>query len=193
MTPPKELLRQALTQQRDVLRWKLVGLGEPDIRRPLTPTGTNLLGLVKHVATLELGYFGEVFGRPSGIATPWIGPTAAPNADLWASADESREQILRLSQAAETHTNGTIDALGLDAVGIVPWWTADRGRVTLQQILIHMIAESARHAGHADIVRELIDGSAGLTATNSNLPDLDTVALAEHRARVQRAADDFGG
>ena len=49
---------------RETLLWKLDGLGEYDIRRPLTPTGTNLLGLVKHQAGGELIYFGDVFGRP---------------------------------------------------------------------------------------------------------------------------------
>ena len=65
--------------------WKLDGLSEYDIRRPLTPTGTNLLGLVKHLASVELGYFGEVFGRPSDIPLPWFEENAEPNADLWAT------------------------------------------------------------------------------------------------------------
>ena len=67
--------------------WKLEGLSEYDSRRPMTPTGTNLLGLVKHVASVELGYFGETFGRPFDEPLPWsVGAEA--NADMWATADE---------------------------------------------------------------------------------------------------------
>ncbi|MEB4614762.1 DinB family protein [Leucobacter sp. M11] len=191
MTPPKEILRHTLNEQRAALRWKLEGLSERELRWPMTPTGTNLLGLVKHVATIELGYFGEVFGRPSGIPTPWIGGSAEPNADLWATPAESKEQILRLSADAEAHSNLTIDELELEAIGIVPWWTAERGRVTLHQILVHMIAETARHAGQADILRELIDGSAGMQAGNSNLPELSPEQLAEQRRRLEAIAEGF--
>lgn len=62
----KGILLKYLRARRGELLAKLDGLDEYDIRRPMTPTGTNLLGLVKHVASVELGYFGEVFGRPSG-------------------------------------------------------------------------------------------------------------------------------
>ena len=120
----------------------------------MTRTGTNLLGLVKHVASVEVGYFGEVFDRPSGIELPWFADGAPDNADLWATADESREQIVELHHRCAAHSDATIDALPLDAVGNVPWW-GDRGRVTLHQMLVHMSVETARHAGHADIVREL--------------------------------------
>jgi hypothetical protein len=61
---PKADLLRYLQDGRDALLWKLDGLSEYDIRRPLTPTGTNLLGLVKHIASVELGYFGDTFGRP---------------------------------------------------------------------------------------------------------------------------------
>ena len=66
-----------------------------------------------------------------------------------------------LYHRAWLHSDTTIDALPLDAVGHVPWWPADRNEVTLHRIMAHMIAETHRHAGHADIVRELIDGAAG--------------------------------
>ena len=95
-TDPKDELRYYLHTARDALLWKLDGLTEYDIRRPLTPTGTNLLGLIKHVATVEVGYFGDTFGRPFGESLPWIADDAEPNADMWATADESREQIVGL-------------------------------------------------------------------------------------------------
>jgi len=185
---PKAHLHRQLQIARDALLWKLDGLSEYDARRPLTPTGTNLLGLVKHLASVELGYFGETFDRPSGIPLPWFDDDAEPNADMWATPEESREFILDLHHRARAHADATIAALPLDAVGHVPHWPAERAEVTLHQILVHMIAESHRHAGHADIVRELIDGAAGLRVDNDNLAPGDAGWWAEYRERVERAA-----
>ena len=176
-----------LQTAREALVWKLDGLSEYDIRRPLTPTGTNLLGLVKHVASVELGYFGDTFDRPSGELLPWFADDAEPNADMWATADESREQILDLFRRSWKHAEATFEALPLDAVGHVPWWPAERSEVTLHQIMVHMLAETDRHAGHADIVRELIDGAAGLREGNDNLADLPS-GWEEYRDRLEQAA-----
>lgn len=132
----------------------------------MTPTGTNLLGLIKHVASIELGYFGEVFDRPSNVPLPWFDDGAEINADLWATADESREEIIALYQRATGHADATIEALSLDAPSLVPWWPPERQHVTLHQILVHVSVEIARHAGHADIIRELIDGAAGTTGAS---------------------------
>ncbi|HET9609492.1 MAG TPA: DinB family protein [Acidimicrobiales bacterium] len=190
---PKAALHRYLQIAREALIWKLDGLSEYDVRRPMVPTGTNLLGLVKHVASVELGYFGDTFGRPSGEPLPWFEDDAEPNADLWATADESREQIVGLYRRAWAHSDATIEALALDAVGHVPWWSDDGREVTLHRILVHMIAETNRHAGHADIVRELIDGSAGLRAGSTNLPAGDDTWWEDHRDRVERAARQAGG
>lgn len=189
---PKADLRQYLQSGRDALLWKLDGLTEYNIRRPLTPTGTNLLGLVKHVASMELGYFGETFGRPSDEPLPWLDDDAEPNADMWATADESREQIVGLYHRAWKHADATIDALALDALGRVPWWPAERGEVILHRILIHMIAETDRHAGHADIVRELIDGVAGLRDDNDNMAPGDQAWWANYRNRLEQVAQQAG-
>src|ERR1700727_735097 len=112
---PKAELLGYLQAGREALLWKLEGLGEYDIRRPLTPTGTNLLGLVKHSASMELEYFGPVFGRPHGVALPWLADGAEPNADLWAAADETRADITALYRRAWQHADETIGALPLDA------------------------------------------------------------------------------
>ena len=154
----------------------------------MTPTGTNLLGLVKHVASVELGYFGDTFGRPSGEPLPWFGDDAEPNADMWATADESREEIVGLYHRAWAHSDATIDALPLDAIGHVPWWPAERQEVTLHRILVHMIAETHRHAGHADIVRELIDGAVGLRKENDNMAPGDQDWWEDYRNRLERTA-----
>ena len=185
---PKADLHRYLQSAREALVWKLEGLSEYDIRRPLTPTGTNLLGLVKHVASVELGYFGDTFGRPSGEPRPWYDDGAEPNADLWATPEEPRQQILGLYQRAWAHSDATIEALPLEAIGHVAWWPDDRNEVTLHRILVHMIAETNRHAGHADIVRELIDGAVGLRQGNDNMPPGDQAWWASYRNRLEEAA-----
>ena len=116
---PKEDLHRYLRAAREALLWKLDGLSEYDLRRPMTPTGTNLLGLVKHVASVELGYLGDTFDRPSDEPLPWSADDAEPNADMWATADESREQIVGLYKRAWAHSDATIDTLALDATGHV--------------------------------------------------------------------------
>ncbi len=123
---PKATLHRYLRVQRDQLVAKLDGLGEGDVRRPMTPTGTNLLGLVKHVASVQIGYFGEVFDRPHGLALPWFDDDAEVNADMWATADETREEILELHRISARHSDATIEALDLDSPGLVPWWGPDR-------------------------------------------------------------------
>jgi uncharacterized damage-inducible protein DinB len=177
-----------LRVRRGNLLAKLDGLGEYDIRRPMTPSATNLLGLVKHVASVELGYFGEVFGRPSGRALPWLADDAEPDADLWATADETREQIVELHRFSAVHSDATIESLPLDAAGEVPWWTPERRKVTLHQILVHMCVETARHAGHADILRELIDGSIGNGANDPNISGRTPEEWAAHSVRIETAA-----
>jgi len=187
----KETLHRYLQAAREALLWKLDGVSEYDVRRPLVQTGTNLLGLVKHVASVELGYFAETFDRPSSERLPWFDDDAEANADMWATENETREDIVGLYRRVWENSDATIRALGLDAVGHVPWWPEDRNEVTLHQILVHMVTETHRHAGHADICRELIDGAAGLRDAASNLPDLDTRGWAVHRDRIEAAAQTF--
>ncbi len=191
MTDPKDVLHSYLQQAREALLWKLDGLAEYDIRRPLVPTGTNLLGLVKHVASVEAGYLGDIFDRPSPESLPWFAEGAEDNADMWATADESRASIIELYRRVWVHSDQTIAALTLDAPGLVPWWSEERKHVMLQTILVHLIAETNRHAGHADIVRELIDGSVGHRADNSNVPELEAQKWVEHRARLEETARRF--
>jgi hypothetical protein len=190
MTEPgvKADLRRYLQDARDALLWKLDGLSEYDIRRPLVPTGTNLLGLVKHVTGVEMGYFGDTFGRPCADQLPW--DESDPMADMFAAPSESRESITGLYRRSWAHSDATIDALPLDAVGHVPWWPPDRNEVTLHHILVRVATETARHAGHADIVRELIDGAVGWTPAVPNLPPSDQAEWQAHHDRVERAAQE---
>jgi hypothetical protein len=179
-------LRRYLQDARDAVLWKLEGSSEYDIRRPLVPTGTNLLGLVKHLAGGEMGYFGDTFGRPCPDQVPW--DESDPNSDMFAAPGESRDFITGLYRRAWAHADATIETLPLDAIGHVPWWPADRNQVTLHHVLVRVAVETSRHAGHADIIRELIDGSAGLWTGNSNLPDGDQAWWQAHHDRVERAA-----
>ncbi|MFF1877414.1 DinB family protein [Leifsonia sp. NPDC058230] len=191
----KESLHDYLRSNRTELLAKLDGLGERDLRRPLTRTGTNLLGLVKHVASVQLGYFGETFGRPTAVEMPWLADDADVNADMWATPDETSQQIFEFWQYSAEHSDETIRMLDLDSPGSVPWWPQERRAVTLGLVLTRMLAEIARHAGHADIVRELIDGSAG--NNDGNLPDQSDDQWSAYRERLAAAAEEaerrYGG
>jgi Protein of unknown function (DUF664) len=183
----KEELHRKLQASRAVLLSKLDNLSEYDRRRPMTPTGTNLLGLVKHVAGLEYGYLGESFGHPAPESMSWYEDGSVwQGADMWAKPDESSEYIIGLYRRACAHADGVIAALDLEAPGSVAHWPEDRRHTTLGVLLIRMVAETAQHAGHADIIRELIDGKGGL--------DQDVIDETEWRkyvAEVQAAADTF--
>jgi len=193
MTDLKTHLHDYLKTARAAVLWKLEGLGEYDLRRPLTPTGTNLLGLVKHLTCVSADYFGSVFDRPFPEHFPWLEPDAEPNADMWATPEETTASLLALYERVWAHADATIAALDLDTHGTVPWWEGDRADVTLGQILIHMIAEINRHAGHADIVRETIDDTAGLRQGTSNLPEGDPQWWADYRDKVEQAARKAAG
>ncbi len=182
-------LHRYLQAAREALLWKLDGLAEYDIRRPLTPTGTNLLGLVKHLAGVEFWYFGDAFGRPPR-ERPWSADDARNNADFWATTDESRDHIIGMYRRAWAHADQTIEVLGPDAVGHVPWWPPDRQQVTLHLILVHVLAETNRHAGHADIVREFIDGAAGLQADDDNLRKRGAESWQDYRDQLERVAQE---
>ncbi|MFF9813269.1 DinB family protein [Streptomyces sp. NPDC014006] len=186
-TEPKEDLRRCLQDAREVMLWKLEGVSEYDVRRPLTPTGTNLLGLVKHLTGAEALYFGATFGRPFDGPALWIAGDAEPDADLWARPEEPRARIVAGYRRAWAHADATIEALPLDAVGRLPGGPGVE--LTLHRVLTHMIGETHRHAGHADIVRELIDGTAGQRAGGGNVAPHDP----GHVARVERAAKEAAG
>ncbi|HEX4723423.1 MAG TPA: DinB family protein [Pseudonocardiaceae bacterium] len=189
---PKADLRRYLQDARNALLWKLDGASEYDVRRPMTATGTNLLGLVKHCAGVEAGYFGCCFGRPFDEELPWIEDDAEPNSDMWATADESREDVVALYRRVWTHADATFDALPLETTGEVPWWRLERREPTLHLVLVHVAAELHRHAGHADIVRELVDGAAGLREGTTNMPGGDAAWWAAYRARLEEVAKTAG-
>jgi Protein of unknown function (DUF664) len=187
VTDTKTELRSYLQSARDALLWKLDGLSEYDVRRPLTPTGTNLLGLVKHASYVESGYLADSFGRPSGLDLPWLGGSE-PSSDLWVAADQPRESVIDGYRQAWSLADATLDELPLDTVGAVPWWPADDNALTLHHALVRVVSDTQRHAGHADIVRELVDGAVGMNEDNASLPTDDPTWWRAHRQRVEDAA-----
>ena len=198
----KEYLHSDLREARGTMLWKLEGLGEYDVRRPMTPTGTNLLGLIKHLTITEAWYFGEVFGRPFPERLPWRdNDTDARSddaklaalfdyklqlADMWATEHESRVEIIDRYRRMWTHSDATIAALDIDAPGYVAWWP--RPNVKLFNILVGVLSETTRHAGHADILREQLDGAVGASAGITGLEALDATFFEHHRANVERSA-----
>jgi len=182
---PKATLLRYFNVAHDAFRWKLEGLNDYDVRRPLTPTGTSLLGLMKHLAWVELGYFGDVFDRPTGITL--AEREGDPHVDMYAASDESRAEIVALFAQAQEHANATIEALELDALGHVPWW-GDNNPVTLQLIVVHSTTEIYRHLGQADILREGIDGAVGLREEVTNMVPGDAADWQKHRDRLEEIA-----
>jgi uncharacterized damage-inducible protein DinB len=188
ISDPKADLLRSLGQGREGLLSKLEGLSTFDARRPMTPTATNILGLVKHVAGVQSGYFGETFGRPFPERLAWEEAGAEIDDDMWARPYESAEDIVALFRRSSDHADSTIESLPLDAIGRVPWWPSDRSEVTLHRILVHVIAEVARHAGQADILRELIDGTAGLVRPGNNVAERTATEWTAYREKVETAA-----
>ena len=190
MDQMKATLHGYLQGQRDTVLWKLEGLSEREQRLPMTASGTNLLGIVKHLAGIEAEYFGGCIGRPWPERMPFWDDDAEPNADMWATAEESPEAIADLYRRVCAHADAGIVELALDAPATVPWW--DPQVTTLHRLLVHMIAETARHAGHMDILREELDGRRGMLPAHPNLPDVDTAWWSDYVDRLRAVAEQSG-
>ncbi|KAA9377643.1 DinB family protein [Microbispora cellulosiformans] len=150
----KESLQASMDRHRDAVLWKVEGLDDEALRRPMTPSGTNLLGLVKHLAAVEYWWFADAFGQEHE-ELPFDDDDE--DADLRVDPGETTADVLAFYARARASSDGVIEKFGLEDLG-----TNERGeRMTLRWVLIHMIEETARHVGHMDIVRELIDGASG--------------------------------
>ncbi|MEU8340270.1 Protein of unknown function [Actinomadura meyerae] len=150
----KESLKAALDRHRDVVLWKLQGLDDEQVRRRMTPSGTSLLGLAKHLGAVEYSWFCETFGRET---EPLPFDDDDPDADLRVEPGETTEEIVAFYARARAAADQVIGELDLETRGTA-WHGAT---VTLRWVLVHMVEETARHAGHMDVVRELIDGATG--------------------------------
>ncbi|WP_200210669.1 DinB family protein [Micromonospora coerulea] len=190
---PKAALHHYLQATRDDLICKLDGLSEREARLPRTATGNNLLGVLKHCLNVEAGYFGPTFGRefptPEELV-PMDAYEENPQADWYASEGETKDGLIDLYRRVGVFADQTIEQLPLDASGRVPWWRPGGQVVTLQRIIVHVICDLARHAGHADIMREQHDGAIGLRPENTNVPnDYDWPAYV---TKLTKLADRFG-
>ncbi len=150
----KESLHASLRRHRDAVSWKLEGLDDEQLRRVMTPSGTHLLGMVKHLAAVEYGWFCHTFGREAE-ELPFDDDD--PDADLRVEPDETTDDILAFYARAQVAADQVIDELDVEDIGTS--WAGEQ--VSMRWVLIHMIEETARHAGHVDILRELIDRAAG--------------------------------
>jgi uncharacterized damage-inducible protein DinB len=190
---PKTALHHYLQATRDDLIWKLDGLNEREARLPRTATGNNLLGVLKHCLNVEAGYFGPTFGREFPVPEQLVPMSAFdedPQADWYARADETKDGLIDLYRRVGAFADQTIEQLPLDAPGRVPWWQPSRDVVTLQRIIIHVTCDLARHAGHADIMREQHDSAIGLRRENTNIPD--DYDWPDYVTKLAKLADQFG-
>lgn len=187
---PKSTLRNYLTSTREALISKVEDLPEREARRPRTPTGTNLIGIIKHCLNVEAVYFGDTFDRPFPQQEELVAEAdydTDPQADWYASEDETVAGIIDLYRRVIAHSDETIDALGLDAVGHVPHWGG--AEVTLHQILVHNLVDATQHAGQADILREAVDGAVGWHGEGDNVPE--AYDWPAYVARLTALADKF--
>ncbi len=186
MTDIKAQLLASLRGNRAGMLAKLDGLSEYDQRRPLTPTGTNLLGLVKHLAGLEYGYFGDALGRHAYERPTWFRDDPYTET-VWVTPDESSDYITGVYRKACAHADVTIADLDLDSPGHVAHWADGHQETTLGALLVMMASETAQHAGHADIIRELIDGQIGANGSVA----ADPTIWHDRVTATQAAADHF--
>ncbi|MFI7061192.1 DinB family protein [Kribbella sp. NPDC050124] len=183
----KAELQKYLQATRALMLAKLDGLSEYDRRRPLVPSGTNLLGLVKHLTGIEYVYLGTSVGRPPEKPLPWEEDGSVwEGADMWALPSESTEYLTDLYRTACAHSDRSIADLSLDTPAEVPHWAEGKRSTTFGALLVRVVDETAHHAGHADIVRELIDGQGGADADM-----MDQAAWTDFYTKIQRAAETF--
>lgn len=181
-------LQHYLQQSRDSVLRALDDLSEYDARRPVMPSGTNLLGLVKHLAGIEVSYLGDCLNRPAPFQLPWVEDGSIwDSADMWVTADQSRDYIMGLYRAAWAHSDAAIANLPLSSPASVSWWPEERRATTFGHLLIRVVAETTQHAGHADIIRETIDARGGLDHDDIG----DAMWWSDYVGRIQAAADTF--
>jgi uncharacterized damage-inducible protein DinB len=142
------------TQAEPCSATRVDGLDDERLRQPMTPTRTNLLGLVKHLAASENMWFCETFGRPfEGI--PFYDPD--DDAVMQVTPQESTADVLGYYARARAAADNAIEDLAMEDTGTA-WWG---DTVSMRWVLIHTIEDTARHAGHMDILHEHIDGQVG--------------------------------
>ena len=146
------VLLRYLGKNREAVVRATVGLSDGELRRVVVPSGTNLLGLLQHLTRMEEHWFQRVFlGEEPGGEDSWVVP-----------ADRTHDDVVAAYRAACARSDGIVrdtPDLATLARAVNP---GEDELDPLRMIVAHMIEETARHAGHADILRELIDGATAL-------------------------------
>ncbi len=153
----RETLEGSLDWYRAVVERKVDGLALDDAKRVMTPTGLSALGVLKHLGWVERGWFRETFAGEDVEAIDVDGDNTP---EFAIGDDDTAESVIGFYRAeVEESRRVSSDALSLDALSAKE--SLYRGQVTLRWILVHMLEETARHAGHLDLMRENIDGQVG--------------------------------
>ncbi len=150
----QESLLAALERHRDAILWKLDGLDDDQLRERITPSGLSPIGLLKHLGAVEYGWFCATFGRPH---EPLPFDEDDEDADLAVAAEESCDEVIAFYGRARVAANAAVAEIEVDATGTA--WFGEE--VSMRWVMIHMLEELARHAGHMDVMREMIDGMTG--------------------------------
>ena len=170
----KDTLKTYLGHSRGALPWKVEGLSDKDLTRPMVGSGTNLLGLIQHLGFTEYGYFVRCLGfAVNDRHYDTLVENPNDSADMWVAATIECHEVPAFYQRAIEAANRNIAMLPLDAPATVPWWPEGQRNTTLLRLLLQMNVETARHAGHADILRESLDGATGMRKKNTNMPSYD--------------------
>ncbi|MBO0846304.1 MAG: DinB family protein [Nocardioides sp.] len=159
-------LRSFLDFHRDTFRWKCAGLTQEQLAQPLPPSDMTLGGMMKHLSIVESGWFESTFAggeyMPPFDAVDW---DADRDWEWHTAQDDSPGELRRLFDEAVRRANAVIDAALADGAGLdgesVQKSRRNEGSFSLRWILVHMIEEYARHNGHADLIRQSIDGQTG--------------------------------
>jgi uncharacterized damage-inducible protein DinB len=178
-----QLLEQLRMIQQSLL-WKLEGLSDAELRRPMTKTGTNLIGIVKHLTGVTYGYLCSAFGRERETF-PWeFDEELLHGLDMWATPDESTDELIAAYRRACDAGAQTIEELDLDT----PGKHHSGGTVSLRWMVLTVLLDTTRHAGHADVVRETIDGRFGSHPGDAMVSE-DEEQLRMYRARITGELD----
>ena len=151
----KDVLAGFLDHYRATLLAVCEGLSEEELRRPMVRSGTSLLGMIQHLAYVERGWFRETI---AGERVDYPFDLDDPTGDFRIAPEATAEQIFELYRAECAKSRQVLGSVSLDAPARGEERSAD---YNVRWIVVHMIEETARHAGHADILREQIDGATG--------------------------------
>jgi hypothetical protein len=156
----RETLEAFLDYYRGTIEWKVSGMSDEDLRRVVVPSGWSPLGMVKHLGYVERNWFHDKLAGEPQIPGPWTDED--PDADFRVEPDETTQEILAFYRSECDRSRSIAAGHSLD--DLAAEWPADRPperRPNLRWIYVHLIEETARHAGHLDVAREQIDGATG--------------------------------